>query len=474
MLVRIFAAVYFSCFGCTVVASAECDYNSRNYDCNVFDSAKKPKPHYHSTAVCKNYTRSWLTSSHICRLSNVCWDPYKSTFVYYTDNKINFPWDIDSDFGPINNLRPSFLKITRHRGQYAKTAELPIIEVPGPIPRNVQFALPKVHVYYESFWAENYGHAVFDDVMPIYSLMYNFYLVTRDVQVLTYETAKNLKKQKKRSGKPNTELYLRGKKFLDEYIGYISDLVPLELKYENKTYDLTTSSVTKTSNMICYSNLLVGHSFLGLNFDSGRVIHSFLNTVVTRISTNYPSVQRAISTPLKEQLVLVLLKHGRRRIKNAKMITQYIQDVFKVRVKGIDPSKMNTRDQILLAQRATVIITPEGGISFFCIFARIHASIIIPGHYELDETKIVHMERFFWDEFEELDMIYYYPDNVTELVLERPKWRQNKPLGNGDFRDYNNIVLNVSRFLPYVEGALHKAEHTFQLPEGSYHPSIIS
>lgn len=489
---------------CSLVAflvAVPCSGNDRSYDSNAANMIPNRKYHNHSSVTCK--TRSYFSGnidrtvpSNFCHLKDLCWDPYILKFVYYLDDKLNSLWGHDASNQAIFNLKTSFLKITRDRGPKVFTGELPIIEKRGPIPRSVVYASPRVHVFYDSFWAANFGHAVFDDVLPVYSLMHHFYMVTRDVQVLTLEDiARNLKRKKDKT------LYPRGRRILEKYFSYISDLAPIEMmapqheqvfnlaQYKNfhklnpQLFD--NGEAPAESNILCFSNLLIGHSHLGLGYDQGRVVHSFMDAIFTQIKLKSALVTVAMETPISEQLVLVLVKNGRRRIINTDEVIASIREQFHgVKVLPVDVATMRTEEQVQLAQRATVIISPEGGISFFCAFARLHASAIIPGHYDAKLNTIVHMEKFFWDVFDQIDVIYYFPDVDTELVYEplieakrkypggqgslTPEAVVNRSFGIagvpvGRMRDYMSIYLNMTRLMPFVETAIYRSAHTFNI-----------
>ena len=448
-----------------------CVINDRRYSCNSASTSSSHRDH--STQTCKVLKRTNRTG-HICHLKNICWNPYQLKFVYYRDSRAAPSWGYDlslRNHTPHYDLQVSYLKITRDRGLYSPTGELPIIEVPGPLPVDAPFDKQPVHVYYDSFWAENYGHAIFDDVLPAYSLMHHFYLVTRSVQVLSLEDlARNLLKRRDKS------LHARGHRFLEEFFGYISDLTPIEMLKHSHQYDLRSQGTQgmvaidvheDPSKFTCFSNLLVGHAVTGLHFDSGRVVHHFVDTILTHAASVSDLVREAVTKPMQRQLVVVILKRGRRRIVNVGSVINRIRRVFGVSVKAIDPAELSTMQQIAIAQQATVIITPEGGISFFCIFARPGATAIIPGHYDLEKQDVEHMEQFFWENFDPIHVMYYYPDNETELVFDK-KRTPNRPLKSGEYRDYTSVKVNLDRFMSYVEGALHRAEHIFGLADGSY------
>ena len=326
--------------------------------------------------------------------------------------------------------------------------------------------------------------------------------------MLTLEDiARNLKRKK------DATLYPRGRKNLEEFFPYISDYFPLEMMASPnaRVYNLAPRGVkvserqvlrpsnlaaTKdTSKLICYSNLLVGHAHLGFFFDGGRVIHEYVNTIINHIRSTDVTVDSAVTEVITEQLVLVLIKKGRRRIINYEDIVEYIRYAYSnhVTVRTVDISVLTTAEQITLAQRATVIITPEGGISFFCAFSRLHSTAIIPGHYDMDLDVTTHLESTFWDTYDVVDVMYYFPDRETELVFEG-KWAKRKgkkrgkgggkrmaagiipggdsgsnssssnytlPYLPGEYRDLMSLQLNMSSFHRYIDAALHKAEHSF-------------
>ena len=70
----------------------------------------------------------------------------------------------------------------RNRGELGYVDEyLPLVDRVGPIPlMNVSVSDHQVHIYFTSFWAENFAHALVDDIHPLFALMYAFKMASRD------------------------------------------------------------------------------------------------------------------------------------------------------------------------------------------------------------------------------------------------------------------------------------------------------
>lgn len=114
-----------------------------------------------------------------CHLQNICWDRREFTFVYFSDPERSD----DATRGAILTSGESRkISVRRNRGELGYIDEyLPLVERAGPIPlANATFSEHKVHIYFTSFWAENFSHFLVDDIHPLFALMYAFKMVSRD------------------------------------------------------------------------------------------------------------------------------------------------------------------------------------------------------------------------------------------------------------------------------------------------------
>ena len=109
------------------------------------------------------------------------------------------------------------------------------------------FSDHKVHIYFSSFWAENFGHALVDDISPLYALMYAFEMTTRDsVFLYPREVADNLQGSEKE----------RGSRLLHELANLISDNGILRM--DNHSDFSPVSWNHSGPHIVCMRHLLAG------------------------------------------------------------------------------------------------------------------------------------------------------------------------------------------------------------------------
>ena len=114
---------------------------------------------------------AWL--SRMCMLENVCFDRKVRQFVYFEKRSEEYLGRIPSKEGTMG-LQEMLNRTDGDRLIQLRNEEgtkLPIRIENCTIPKGTPYHNAKVHVLFEPYWPENYGHAVLDDILPIYTLM---------------------------------------------------------------------------------------------------------------------------------------------------------------------------------------------------------------------------------------------------------------------------------------------------------------
>lgn len=390
-----------------------------------------------------------------CHLQNVCWDRRESTFVYFLDR--DRPDELARGATLISG-KPRKISVRRNRGELGYVDEyLPLVERVGPIPlANATFSEHKVHIYFTSFWAENFGHALVDDIHPLFALMYAFNMVSRDSLFLyPREVANNLYGSDKE----------RGSRLLHELANLISDNGILRMDTD-PLFSSVNPTASETS-LVCMRHLLAGTGNLeNLN------IHPHFNTVgswpqfIDALLVGWRKkvgveAEGILSAPVQTQLLVFIRKVGRRRFINLDMLVEKSKKVFGVETLVINPGEMSVIEQITVAQRATVTFMPCGGISFFNAFLREGATAIVADYWDAHEKDSLSMDGYFWDRIlsgfqtlrytlQEDDIVIEFPGNATART-----WR--------DIRDYGATMIDLERAMRLIDRALYMAEHTFHI-----------
>lgn len=379
----------------------------------------------------------------ICYLENVCWNNSGRTWVFF-ENPASTPLMLATKDGtiPLRKVIP-LVQLRREEQDFPFSLSFEA----GPIPNSSVMLKQKVHILFEMFWAENYGHALCDDILPAYSLMREFNLVTRDVQIMTPADCC--------SRLPEDET-ARGRKFLNFFTSLISDY---------KLLDLSQSFPKLSSDYICVSKLLVGHGRMGLAFDQGRAWPDFIKTCIQSAASKWRNVREAVSMPITKQKIIVLQKHGRRRLLNHNELVRDLRNTFNVDVDSVDPSKLPLPEQVALAQRATVIISPCGGISFFSAFLRKHTSTVFIGYWDTGSNSSRNMEEPFWKWLPHLTDLYY-DVRLEEVTILSPGNRTARNFI--DYRNYGSTTVNLNRMRSLIASALFSSEHNLKLAPHSF------
>jgi hypothetical protein len=388
-----------------------------------------------------------------CHLQNVCWDRRESTFVYFLDP--DRP-DEATRGATLISGKPRKISVRRNRGELGYVDEyLPLLERAGPIPlANATFSEHEVHIYFTSFWAENFGHALVDDIHPLFALMYAFNLVSRDsVFLYPREVADNLYGSDKE----------RGSRLLHELTNLISDNGILRMDT-----DPLFSSVSPTYSvapLVCMRHLLAGTGNLeNLNIHPHVITVGSWPHFIDALLVGWRKevgveAERLSSTPVRSQLLVFIQKVGRRRFINLDMLVEKSKMAFGVETLVINPGEMSIVEQITVAQRATVTFMPCGGISFFNAFLRKGATAIVADYWDAHIKDSLSMDGYFWDRILSGFQTLRYTLQEDDIVIEAPgnatarTWR--------DIRDYGATTIDLERAMRLIDRALYMAEHIF-------------
>lgn len=417
--------------------------------------AAKPPGHYpqHSTIICQlDETESDYDRR--CHLENVCWDRRESTFVYFLD-----PTRPEVMPGiTLPSGKPRKISVQRKPGENKDDSEfLPLIERAGPIPlTDVTFVDNKVYIYFTSFWAENFGHALVDDIHPLYALMHAFKMTTRDsVFLYPREIADNV-------GERDRE---RASNLLRELANLISDNGILRM--DTHPSFSTVSPKDPGPHLACMRHLLAGSGNLE-NLNKPPHVQtvgswpSFIDALLTGwrkelgVRTGEPS-----PGPVPTQLLVFIRKVGRRGFLNLDMLVEKSRDFFGVETIVINPGEMTLAEQISVAQRATVTFSPLGGISYFNAFLRKGATAIVADFWHPFAETSVTLDGYFWDRILSGHQTLRYTVKESEIVIETPGNATVKTWW--DYRDNGATMLDLERAMRLIDHALYIAEHELKV-----------
>lgn len=398
-----------------------------------------------------------------CHFRSVCWDRHEQTFVYYeepgqlplvhTATGNGSDWTIPSDFLRAANEYLLFLPIE-------KSPFMPLKVAPGPIPADHVFAPEAVHLYFMSHYAENFGHALGDDVLPAFALQAMFGLLTRDVKLLTPRD------YAESAGSVGYPAHQRGRRFLHDLFNMISDNPIGELWNDTLYHPLNSEHPTTTvARHTCFTSLLSGHAKLGFLSDNDRYFSALSDYMIATAMTKFPSVHAAATKTPTRQRVLIIKKQGRRAVLNVDDLAEHLRQTFDVQVDVINPAEIETHEQMAQVLSSTLIITPAGGISFICAFVRARTPVIFVGYWSPSDRASAQLDRHVWQPARRFTDLYY-DVHFKDITLLPPANLDNP--GDNDYMSFGAATVDLARMSRIVASGLLIAERELDLPAHSF------
>ena len=388
-----------------------------------------------------------------CELSEVCWDSHRHNFAYFQPPGTVDQYVVSAQgtFSLRNALKKysHLVNLNRYKKSYKDTA-LPLRIVTEPVRKNeLKYHNASVHAIYEGYGNSNFGHFVMDDVMPVYSLMKMFGRLTRDIQVMTLSDLTGA--IAKHTGQKGSE-YMLARKRLTELFAMLSDRQHLDISQEMSF---------KKERFTCFRHLLAGHGHLGLMHDDGYAVSDFSRYILQQLARQNQTVADAISAKVEQYQILILKKEGRRRILNVDEVAESLSLAFpNAKVVLFNPANVSIEDQIIEAQRTTVLVTPCGGISFLGMFLRSRASAVVAGLWVPTSKRSSNNDYYLWEYFTEVNTIYY--DVLLEEITILPPGNEKRK-GVDDYRFYGSLTMNVSKIEMLVAAALRTSGYLLDI-----------
>jgi hypothetical protein len=355
------------------------------------------------------------------------------------------------------------ISVKRHPGESQDGFEfLPLIERAGPIPlKHAIFSDHKVHVFFTSFWAENFGHALVDDIHPLFALMYAFQLTTRDsIFLYPREVADNVWEHDK----------ARASKLLYELASLISDngILRMDTHHDFSCIPRNHSG----PYLVCMHHLLAGSGNLENlnkppNINTVGSWPAFIDAILTgwRKQSKLHESEFLPDSPIQAQLLVFIRKVGRRGFLNLDALVEKSRELFGVETLIINPGELSLEEQISIAQRATVTFSQLGGISYFNAFLRGGATAIVADFWHPFEKKSVSLDGYFWDRILSGHQTLRYTVQESEIVIQPPGNATAKTWW--DYRDHGAVMINLERAMRLIDHALYTAEHEFHIEKAA-------
>lgn len=285
------------------------------------------------------------------------------------------------------------------------------------------------HVYLAPFWPEGFGHFLMDDLWSAFSLALQFGLPLDDLQLVLH-------------GRGCASVHVgreleRCERFFSQWLPGIARRPALAVASERR---------------VCARDLLLGTRpfWFHLGRNVGRD-HKLFRDAFLR---NFGFDPRAL--PPRHRIAVVRKGggHHSRDIVNFDEVARRLAERFApIEVAVLDVAAMAPREQIAAAQSATVLVTPEGSVSFLALFLPDRSAAIFFDHWDPVHRGSVHMESYLWQHCSWIrDM--YYPVRREEVSPVGTGWRSEALA----LRDSFAFSVDSQRLAALVDSALRSVD----------------
>jgi hypothetical protein len=359
----------------------------------------------------------------VCLFTNVCWNgdgiTYysggKDLFTYY-DRELVGPFD--KKFIRLNTERedPSYLNIT------VANAYLPL--------GNTTFFESTIAIYYDPYISENFGHFLAEGLFAAYYAQLMFGVLTPDVSLIV-----------PRFVTPNCKKHTRCSLLFREWapgitrksIKQLVDIKP------GTCFQELIPGTWPLSGLRPFSEPMVGR---------GSVWYDFREYMLRNLGFN----------PLKRPKIHKILWSTRnpsetRIILNQQQVhTSLIQEFPHIPLEVMNIALLNSTQQLKLLETTTVLITPDGGISFIAALLPLgSAAVFLDDWYPL-ENRSRHLEGFLWSFIPNHLQDFYYLVKARETRMRR---------GDPNFL-HADIYVDEKRLIRVVRAALESVNSYYQ------------
>jgi hypothetical protein len=289
-----------------------------------------------------------------------------------------------------------------------------------------------------SFWAENFGHALGDDIFPVY-------------QALT-----RLGVQQNRSATRLVLTHSCDYRFGHNSVGkracgFLNELSRAVTAHKVDYLDRISE------RRVCFRDIILGtqaHQLSTMHAGEETAMEPW-GRFMCVLMAQY-GVDCAVRP--KKHHIMLIKKNGRRSLRND--YTQLAKDIrarFGVGVSVMDPSKLTLEQQVRAMSQSTVALTPCGGISFATVFLPNDAVRIISDFWDVGAGAPAYMEDFLW-RFEHRTQTVHYP--LTKDMIEIPPDAKEKTEWL-QYRNEGRALLDTECLYAMLQRAMHDVSKKF-------------
>ena len=393
-----------------------------------------------------------------CEFRDVCFDQAIGRFVYYLPPAELMTEYTQADHDGAKRKPLDTLDVTLRAFRTGLTIDTlrPVVrrsEIPSDA---VVFPLPVV-VHTAALQPENFGHAIGDDIMPVYQLLLRFGLFRPDVLALYTQnrTCEDVTFDQ--------QTRLRGCPRLAKLFSYLTT-TPIAAVGVSPPFVKVSPATQGASapRVVCVQHLLAGSMRSGM-----RATHvpSEWDGLIEHIVQG-AAPDEAAARPLSQRIILVD-KDGRRRITNLDPLANYLRAVFQIPVDIVSTlPQMPLPAQVARLRTYSVMVSPCGGISFAAAFMAPGSSAVFTGFWDPVANSTRQMEQHIWNKGLAL-RDFYYPTHGSDVTVRVPElggpernWYDKINLSQR-YRDYGDVTVSLPHMARVVYDALYSAERAF-------------
>jgi hypothetical protein len=241
---------------------------------------------------------------------------------------------------------------------------------------------------------DNFGHVMFDLLVPLFSMQQLFRAYTPDAQILVTDAIKGSRQ----------ELEAGLRKFINTQLPSKS-LARLTWDHEAAWVREYAQEVLggQTQGLVCFKTVLAGTGMLS------RQLARVESLPYRQAAVQHVGLQEA---PQRQPVITILKKaEGRRRVENSGEVAALLRRRYpaaKVQTVAFDRRPdMTVTDQVKLMSDTSILVTPCGGLATVLTFLRPGATAIAMNYWHTLQQRSLQLEDNYYSHLEYLDLQYF-------------------------------------------------------------------
>mmetsp|Transcript_19968 Transcript_19968/g.41744 ORF Transcript_19968/g.41744 Transcript_19968/m.41744 type:complete len:502 (-) Transcript_19968:38-1543(-) len=359
--------------------------------------------------------KAWVHRS--CEFTNICFDRTEKDFVLFKPDNIEVPvhqdggdisssssYDLSLSLGGVNPRWNFEKETTPHMRWFPRISDSPLLENYDKVDATL--------IPWHCMNGQNVGHLLWDDFLPIFTLLGMFGLEDKDLFIVRYIDEDPLWATCEFQN-PNMPLGRNIERCRNTFKKWFK-AIGVDAPFETKT--LHEELMPATSNFLCFDRAVAGLGMLtdhgsklhgwkkedyevSQNVGRGRIMWDFRNYIMGNFGLDYTTQPKS-----KPRIITVSTyssQDGKRSLSFKKQI-EMLRGMFEedeAIVKVVQFSTMTSEEQIKLAAESSIMLTAVGGGSVTSMFLPKGASLILFYAKTPSQRSNLIPARLDWDYF---------------------------------------------------------------------------